>query len=92
MQGPIRAMGLQNKASYWAIGTYYLIGIPISCILAIWKDYGVLGLQLGIAAAVTVQFFAYAFILRTNNWQDVADKAVARIKQEEVELAEKAVL
>ena len=51
-----------------------------------------LGLQLGIMAAVTVQTFAYSFILKRNNWQDVADKAVARIKQEEVELAEKAAL
>ena len=33
-QSPIRAMGLQKRASYFAIGCYYLIGIPTSAIFA----------------------------------------------------------
>ena len=36
LQGPIRAMGLQKVASYWAIACYWVVGVPLSAILGIW--------------------------------------------------------
>mmetsp|Transcript_13630 Transcript_13630/g.18646 ORF Transcript_13630/g.18646 Transcript_13630/m.18646 type:complete len:91 (-) Transcript_13630:269-541(-) len=33
-QGPIRALGLQMKASYIAIGSYWLFGLPVAYLLA----------------------------------------------------------
>ena len=30
LQGPIRALGLQETASYFAIGNYWLIGVPFA--------------------------------------------------------------
>ena len=87
LQGLIRAMGLQKIASYCAIGGYYVIAIPVACILGFWADLGVAGLQLGYFAAVIVQATAYMCILRLNSWQDVANAAVKRIREEEARLA-----
>ena len=44
LQGPIRALVLQKVASYWAIACYWVIGVPISAILGLWKDFGTTGL------------------------------------------------
>ena len=63
LQGPIRAMGLQKKASYFAIGVYWLIGVPTGAMLSLHYNYGVLGLQIGFTIAVITQAVAYAIIL-----------------------------
>ena len=52
LQGPIRAMGLQQRASYFAIAVYWLFGVPFAAFLSFGKDLGVLGLQLGFSIAV----------------------------------------
>ena len=83
LQGPIRAMGLQQVASYFTLACYYLIGIPASCLLGFWAGYGVLGIQSGFMIALIVQSIAYLGILRAKNWQDVADEAQERIKAAE---------
>ena len=44
MQGPIRAMGIQRKASYFAIATFYLIGIPLAFVLVFYTSLGLIGL------------------------------------------------
>ena len=44
LQGPIRAMGLQQKASYAAIACYYGIGLPMACLFVFKFDMGVMGL------------------------------------------------
>ena len=43
-QGPILALGLQNSASYFSLGSFYVIGVPLALLLSIKLDYGVLGL------------------------------------------------
>ena len=50
--GPIRALGIQNKAANIAMGALWFFGIPLACLLAFKCDLGVMGLQLGIGGAV----------------------------------------
>ena len=54
LQGPIRAMGLQQKASYAALSCYYGIGLPMACLFVYKFDMGVMGLRAGITAAFFV--------------------------------------
>ena len=51
MNGPIRALGLQKIASYVAISSYWLIGLPAAGIFAFGADLGVSGLQIGAGCA-----------------------------------------
>ena len=44
LQGPIRAIGLQQVASYCAIGGFYVIGLPLAWLIAFKFDKGVIGL------------------------------------------------
>ena len=63
LQGPIRAMGLQHKASLYAIACYWIIGVPLAIMFGFWKDFGCFGLYAGIAVAVLFQFISYLIIL-----------------------------
>mmetsp|Transcript_19650 Transcript_19650/g.23290 ORF Transcript_19650/g.23290 Transcript_19650/m.23290 type:complete len:208 (-) Transcript_19650:121-744(-) len=79
MHGPIRALGLQKRASLIAITSYWLLGLPVAALLAFKCNMGVFGLMAGFAAAIILEFTAYAAILGTKNWQDVANQTIARI-------------
>ena len=68
LQGPIRAIGLQKKASFWTFLCYYVIGIPVACYLALKKDMGVIGLQLGVGIAIFLQCLSYVIILMRSDW------------------------
>ena len=82
-QGPIRALGLQKVASYFAIGCYWVISLPLAYFLGIHKEYGVIGLIGGFSIAVTIQCFIYLIIVMTRDWQKIADEAAERIKEED---------
>ena len=52
LQGPIRALGLQQRASYFAIASYWVIAIPTALMLSFWLEIGVIGLSFGISVGV----------------------------------------
>ena len=79
LAGPIRALGLQKKASYIALICYWLIGIPLSCFLAFKCDWGVTGLLSGLLVALVLSvIFYFTLILRTD-WGQVAQESIQRI-------------
>ena len=79
-------MNLQKKASYVAIASLYLLGIPTALALSLWAGYGVSGLVAGFGIAIFFQSISYLTLLLRTNWQEVADEAVERIRKEEGEL------
>jgi len=72
-------MGLQKVASCCAIGCYYLIGIPLACVFALYLEMGVFGLSCGVSFAIFVQTISYSSILYRTDWQKVSDTAIERI-------------
>ena len=54
LQGPIRAMGLQKNAAYFAIASHWVIAIPMAGILSFWLDIGAIGLPIGTCLGVFV--------------------------------------
>ena len=73
LQGPIRAMGLQKRASYFAIASYWLIAIPLSAIFAFKLNIGVIGLSIGLFFGVVFQACSYLSIVLRQDWQEIAD-------------------
>ena len=82
-QGPIRALGLQRKASLIAIVSYWIFGLPFAWLLAFVCDYGVLGLLSGFSFATLGQCICYVTIVHKADWQEIADAAAERIKKED---------
>ena len=87
LQGPIRALSLQKVASYWAIGTYYLVGIPLASIFAFACDFGALSFQAAFVPVIIIMCVAFTCILRRQDWQVIADQVVERIDKEAYEIS-----
>ena len=68
LQGPIRAMGLQKRASYFAIASYWFLAIPLAGICAFKLDFGVIGLSVGLFVGVVFQACSYLHIVMRQNW------------------------
>ena len=79
-------MNLQKKASYVAIASLYLLGVPTALAFSLWAGYSVSGLVAGFGIALFFQASSYLTIILRTSWQGVADEAAERIRKEEEEL------
>ena len=68
LQGPIRAMGLQQVASYIALASYWLIALPLAIIFCFVCDVGVSGLLKAIMIGAACQCLSYLSLLICTNW------------------------
>ena len=79
LQGPIRALMLQGKASYVAIVCFWLLGLPLAAVFAFACDFGVKGLLMGFLAATALQATSYLVIVLGADWDTVAENATTLI-------------
>ena len=71
-----------------ALASYWLLGLPLSVILAFVCNLSVSGLLVGIFAATFMLGVLYTFMVLRTDWQEIAEAAVERIKKEEQEIAQ----
>ena len=77
LQGVIRALDAQKRASFIAMGAYYLVTIPVACILIFQFKLGVGGLWAAMGLGTLLQAFFYVRLVTTElDWQNVADSAI----------------
>jgi len=91
LAGPIRALGLQKKASYLALICYWLIGIPLSCFLAFKCDWGVTGLLSGLLVALVLSVIFYFMLILKQDWNKIAKDSMERTLKEDSKIAVKQV-
>ena len=87
LQGVIRALGIQNRASYYALACFYLLGIPFAVLFTFTFHMGVVGLWLGLALGITAVAVIYVALVLYTDWQEVADEALKRTAMEQAALA-----
>ena len=75
-------MGLQKIAYMITLTAWYVIGLPLACFFSLKLEWGVIGLEAGFGVAVIVLLVSYGTLLWRTDWQNVADKAIERMKQE----------
>ncbi|WOL18177.1 protein DETOXIFICATION 33-like isoform X1 [Canna indica] len=73
--------GWQWLVAYINMGCYYVIGIPIGCLLAFYFDFGVKGMWSGMLTGVSIQTIIIVTITACTNWKTEAMKAGSRIKK-----------
>ena len=82
-QGVIRALALQKQASYIALAAYYIVTIPLACILVFVAKMNVAGLWAGIGAGCFLQAFFYIYLCwYISDWDQIADEAYKRVQAE----------
>ncbi|KAG0500124.1 hypothetical protein HPP92_000196 [Vanilla planifolia] len=80
LSGIVRGCGWQKTCAFINLGSYYIVGIPISVLLAFKVHLGGKGLWAGIICALFCQVFLLSSLTIRSNWDEEAKKAMERIQ------------
>lgn len=87
LSGTVRGCGRQKIGALINLGSYYLVGIPVSILLAFVVHLGGKGLWTGIICALLVQVICLSGIMWWSNWEDEAKKARERVYNSTIPVA-----
>ncbi|ONK81433.1 uncharacterized protein A4U43_C01F29040 [Asparagus officinalis] len=79
LSGTARGCGWQKFGAFINLGSYYIIGIPCSVILAFVAHLGTKGLWIGIICALFLQDVLYVIITVCTDWEAEVKKARDRV-------------
>ncbi|GLJ48444.1 hypothetical protein SUGI_1022490 [Cryptomeria japonica] len=79
LSGVAVGCGWQALVAYINVGCYYIIGLPLGCILGFKLDLGVKGIWSGMLGGTTLQTIVLLFITFKTNWTKEVEKASQRL-------------
>ncbi|KAL2329533.1 hypothetical protein Fmac_017114 [Flemingia macrophylla] len=79
LSGVARGSGWQHLGAYVNLGAFYLVGIPVGCVLGFVAHFRAKGLWIGIVAGSIVQSIFLSLITALTNWNKQAKMARERI-------------
>ena len=68
LQGVIRALDVQKRASYYAMASFYIGAIPLAIVFTFVCDMGVAGLWAAMAIGISLQAVSYTHLVLNTNW------------------------
>ncbi|CAI0461211.1 unnamed protein product [Linum tenue] len=80
LSGVAIGSGWQGVVAYVNLATYYIIGLPIGCVLGFKTSLGVAGIWWGMIIGVVLQTITLIIITAKTNWDAEVAKAVERLK------------
>ncbi|KAK3004355.1 hypothetical protein RJ639_018141 [Escallonia herrerae] len=81
LSGVAIGSGWQAVVAYVNLGTYYIIGLPIGCVLGFKTSLGAAGIWWGMIVGVLLQTLALFILTVRTNWNTEVAKAAERLKQ-----------
>ncbi|KAL5540152.1 hypothetical protein UlMin_044031 [Ulmus minor] len=81
LSGVAIGSGWQAVVAYVNLATYYVIGLPIGCVLGFKTNLGVAGIWWGMIIGVLLQTLCLLFITARTNWNSEVTKAADRLKK-----------
>ncbi|GLU03964.1 hypothetical protein SLE2022_211330 [Rubroshorea leprosula] len=81
LSGVAIGSGWQAVVAYVNLATYYVIGLPIGCVLGFKTSLGVAGIWLGVITGVLLQTVTLIFLTARTNWSAEVEKAAERLKR-----------
>ncbi|KAH7306758.1 hypothetical protein KP509_22G028300 [Ceratopteris richardii] len=77
--GVARGAGWQKVGAVINLGSFYIAGLPVGCILAFLLHMEGKGLWLGLTLGAFVQFLAFVVLTHFTDWEKEARKAAIRV-------------
>ncbi|XP_042519678.1 protein DETOXIFICATION 41-like [Macadamia integrifolia] len=87
LSGVAIGSGWQALVAYVNLGTYYIIGLPVGCLLGFKTSLEVAGIWWGMILGVFLQTVTLIFLTVRTNWNKEVDKAAERLKKSDDEHA-----
>ncbi|KAL2316845.1 hypothetical protein Fmac_030721 [Flemingia macrophylla] len=81
LSGVAIGSGWQAVVAYVNLASYYIIGLPIGCVLGFKTSLGVSGIWWGMVLGVLIQTVTLIILTARTNWDAEVEKAIARIKK-----------
>ncbi|MBA0655834.1 hypothetical protein Golax_005333 [Gossypium laxum] len=81
LSGVAIGSGWQAIVAYVNLATYYIIGLPIGCVLGFKTSLGVAGIWWGMIIGVLLQTATLVVLTATTNWNKEVEKAADRLKK-----------
>ncbi|XP_027190129.2 protein DETOXIFICATION 16-like [Cicer arietinum] len=79
LQGVARGCGWQKLGAYVNLGSFYLVGIPLSALLTFVFHMNSQGLFLGLVTTLVVQVVCFLFVTWRTDWEKEVNKAAIRV-------------
>ncbi|PKI77304.1 hypothetical protein CRG98_002249 [Punica granatum] len=92
LSGVAIGSGWQALVAYVNLTTYYIIGLPIGCVLGFKTSLGVAGVWWGMIIGVGLQTLTLIILTARTNWSTEVEKAVARLKRSATEEATRVIV
>lgn len=83
--GNINALGKLSEVKFTSTFNYWIIGIPLSCVLMFKFDMKLEGLWYGPTVAVFLNYAFYEYKINTIDWQEVCDKHQEKMRLKSLE-------
>ncbi|XP_031394703.1 protein DETOXIFICATION 41-like isoform X1 [Punica granatum] len=81
LSGVAIGSGWQAVVAYINLTTYYVIGLPIGCVLGFKTSLGAAGIWWGMIVGVLLQTATLVILTARTNWDAEVEKAAARLKR-----------
>ncbi|XP_020541087.1 protein DETOXIFICATION 40 isoform X2 [Jatropha curcas] len=81
LSGVAVGCGWQTFIAYVNVGCYYLVGIPLGCVLGFTFDLGAKGIWSGMLGGTLIQTFILIWITVGTNWNKEVEKAKSRVEK-----------
>ncbi|RZC67818.1 hypothetical protein C5167_011512 [Papaver somniferum] len=81
LSGVAIGSGWQALVAYVNLTTYYIIGLPIGCLLGFKTGLGVAGIWWGMIIGVLLQTITLIILTARTDWNKEVDKAVERLRK-----------
>ncbi|XP_062176361.1 protein DETOXIFICATION 41-like [Alnus glutinosa] len=81
LSGVAIGSGWQAVVAYVNLACYYVVGLPIGCVLGFKTSLGVVGIWWGMIIGVLCQTVTLLIITARTNWQSEVEKAIDRVNK-----------
>ncbi|XP_074273377.1 protein DETOXIFICATION 41 [Silene latifolia] len=81
LSGVAIGSGWQALVAYINLASYYIIGLPIGCVLGFKTSMGVAGIWWGMIIGVLIQTVTLIILTARTNWNTEVQKAIDRLKK-----------
>ncbi|KAM7255001.1 hypothetical protein ACFE04_020242 [Oxalis oulophora] len=81
LSGVAVGCGWQAFVAYVNVGCYYVVGVPLGCLLGFYFNFGVKGIWLGMLGGTTMQTFILTVVVLRTDWSKEVEKARTRLQQ-----------
>uniref|UniRef100_A0ACD5VD18 Uncharacterized protein n=1 Tax=Avena sativa TaxID=4498 RepID=A0ACD5VD18_AVESA len=79
LSGVAVGCGWQEFVAYVNVGCYYVIGVPLGCILGFYFDFGAAGIWSGMLGGILMQTVILLWVTFRTNWNKEVEEAIRRL-------------